>query len=159
MQPNPYEPPSLGNSTVERVFPADNVYEWEGHSIAVSAELIPKFLPLVGQFWISIDGGAPFTSSQLRLHERFDFVIKNNGRDIPAKFESYGAGFGRQPFRIFVNGKPVVDSIVKVKRGRIGFLIGILIGAAILPAVVVAVIVILRILSSTNIVEGTVPKL
>lgn len=145
MQPNPYEPPSFASITVERVFPANNVYEWEGHSISVSAELIPNFLPLVGKFWISIDGGAPLTSSQLHLQERFDFVIKDNGRDIPARLESYGVGFGRQPFRILVNGKPVVDSIVKVKRGRIGFLIGVLIGAAILPALAVVVIVIVSI--------------
>lgn len=95
-----------------------NVYEWRGHSISVSAEMIPKFLPLIGQFWISIDGGAPFASRQLRLQERLDFVIKDYGRDIPAMLATYGAGFGRQPFRIFVDGKLVVDSIVGAKRGK-----------------------------------------
>jgi hypothetical protein len=143
-QSNPYEPPSFGNSTVVRAFPAANVYEWEGHSISVSAEMIPKFLPLIGQFRISIDGGAPFTSSQLRWQERFEFVIKDSGRDIPALFQTYGTGFGRQPFRIFVNGNLVVDSILEVKRGRIGFLIGVLIGMAVLPAVAVVAIVLLR---------------
>lgn len=143
---NPYESPSVGNRTAERAFPVANVYEWEGHSISVSAEMIPKFLPLIGRFWISIDGGAPFTSRQIRLQERFDFVIKDHGRDIPAMFRAYGTGFGRQPFRIFVNGKLVVDSIVDVKRGQIGFLIGVLIGMAILPVVSVVLIVIARIL-------------
>jgi hypothetical protein len=144
---NPYEPPNYGNTAEQRSLPAVNVYEWEGHTISVTAELIPKFLPLIGQFWISIDGGTPFTSTRLRWNERIDFVIRDNGREIPAMLESYGTGFGRQPFRILVNGKVVVDSIVAVQRGRIGFLIGVLIGIAILPVLALVVIVFLKMIA------------
>jgi hypothetical protein len=93
--------------------------------------MVPRFLPLVGQFHVSIDRGPPITSSQLRWQERFEFTISDNGREVPAVFQSYGFAVGRQPFQIHVDGVLLTDSSVRVKRWWMGVMLGACIGFAI----------------------------
>ena len=78
----------------------------------------------------------PMSSSQLRWQERFEFVIAENGRDVPATFEAHGFAIGRQPFRILIDGVLVFESSVTVKRWWPGFLLGICIGLLIVVGLV-----------------------
>jgi hypothetical protein len=119
------------------------ICSWREHTILVTAQMVPRFLPLVGQFFVSIDHGAPITSSQLRWQERFDFTISDSGKEIPATFQSYGFAIGRQPFRIHIDGVLFVESTVPVKRWWIGVMLGVCIGFASVAMCFIAIAAIL----------------
>lgn len=135
---NPYEP-TRDKSTSGINAPPECHFALGDHTISVASEMVPWYLPLLGKILVSVDGKAPVSSSQLRWQENFDFTISDKGRDAPATLKSHGFSFGRQPFRIFVDGELVIESSVPVKRWWIGFMLGICIGIAIVVVACVTV--------------------
>ena len=101
---NPYAPAKPEHPVNTNDSSGARVLTWSGHTLSVTAAMIPRFLPLLGAFHVSVDSGSPMSSSQLRWQERFEFVIAENGRDVPATFEAHGFAIGRQPFRILIDG-------------------------------------------------------
>jgi len=87
--------------------------------------MTPRFLPVLGAFYVTIDGKETFTSSQLRWNERFIFAFEHGDRSVTARFETYGFIVGGERYRLFVDGVLIAESQVKVDGWWIGLVFGI----------------------------------
>ena len=98
--------------------------------------MIPRFLPLLGAFYVTIDGKKTFTSSKLRWNEKFTFEFEHAEGSVRARFESYGFIFGGQRYRLFVDGALIADSRVRVDGWWLTFVLGFGIGVGLASLII-----------------------